>query len=269
MDRGSGGDGELEVHFIDAGQGDATLLRAPGATVLVDTGRHTATDVVDYLRDVGVDSLDVLAVTHPHADHLGQFPAILKAVDVAEVWWSPAVHTTLTFERAVDALEAGDIAFEEPRAGDRTEVGEVLFEFVNPGAAADEADLHDTGLAFRVAYGDVRFLFTGDAEQPTEERMVRDHAGVLAAEVYQAGHHGSATSTSPALLDAVQPSVVVWSAGRDSQYGHPHEQVVDRLADAGARVYGTALHGTIVVTTDGSELRVTTERTGPAPGDAP
>ncbi|HVL99683.1 MAG TPA: MBL fold metallo-hydrolase [Egibacteraceae bacterium] len=81
----------LEVHFIDAGQGDATLLVAPDATVLVDTGRHTAQDVVTYLVDRGVTALDVVAVTHPHADHLGQFAQVMDRFTVAEVWWSPGV----------------------------------------------------------------------------------------------------------------------------------------------------------------------------------
>lgn len=271
----TGGDGEpspdpagaaLEVHFIDAGQGDATLLRAPGATMLVDTGRHTTSDVVDYLQDVGVTTIDVVAVTHPHADHIGQFDDVLTGFDVAEVWWSPTEHPTRTFENALAALEASDAAFEEPAAGDRTQVGDLVVEFVNPGPESDPEELHDSGLVFRVTFGDVAFLFSGDSETHTEERLVRDSPGLLAADVYQAGHHGSRTSSSVALLEAASPSVIVWSAGQDSQFGHPHAEALERMRTTRAEIYGTATHGTIVITTDGTDLAVTPERDDPADG---
>lgn len=254
----------LAVHFIDAGQGDATLLVAPDATVLVDTGRHTATDVVDYLRRRQIHAIDVVAITHPHADHIGQFPMVLDRFAVTEVWWSPSAHPTQTFERAVTALERSDAAFEEPAAGDVAEVGALRFEFVNPVAGGTGGDLHDDALAFRVRYGDVSFLFTGDAEEETEQQMVASHPERLAATVYQVGHHGSSTSTSQAFLEAVSPRMAVYSAGRDSQYGHPHPEVVDRLDRAGVDVYGTDHHGTVVVTTDGTDLEVHTEADQPA-----
>lgn len=257
---------ELEVHFIDAGQGDATLLRSADATLLVDTGRHTTSDVVDYLHDVGVTTIDVVAVTHPHADHIGQFADVLGAFDVAEVWWSPTVHPTRTFERAVAALESSDAAVEEPAAGDRTELGGMVVEFANPGPESDPEELHDSGLVFRVSFGDVAFLFTGDSETHTEERVVADTPELLDADVYQAGHHGSRTSSSVALLEAVTPSVIVWSAAQDSQFGHPHAEALERMRATGADIYGTAVHGTVVVTTDGTSLAVTAERDVPPDG---
>lgn len=259
-------DGQLAVHFIDVGQGDATLLVAPDATVLVDAGRHTDTDVVDYLERQQVTTIDVVAITHPHADHIGQFAAVLEQFDVAEVWWSPATHTTDTFASAVTALETSDAAFEEPAASDTADVGTLRFEFVNPPAGGTDGDLHDNGLAFRVVYGDVAFLFTGDAEEGTEQRMLAADAD-LAAVVYQVGHHGSATSSSQAFLDVVSPEVAVYSAGRENRYGHPHTEALDRLGDAGVEVYGTDLHGTVVVRTGGTDVRVdtTAERVTGAP----
>lgn len=259
---------ELRVHFIDAGQGDATLLVAPGVTVLVDTGRHTATDVVEYLERHGVERIDLLAVTHPHADHIGQFDRVLERFAVTEVWWSPATHTTQTFDRSLTALEDSEAAYEEPASGDRAVVGPLRFDVVNPprgGSGADRhsADLHETGLAFRVTYGDVAFLFTGDIEEATEARMVADHPEAVDADVYQVGHHGSSTSTSEAFLAAVTPQVAVYSAGAGNSYGHPHAEVVARLVGAGVALYGTDVHGTVVVATDGTDVRVEAETTAP------
>lgn len=251
-------EGVLEVHFIDVGQGDATLLVTAEVAVLIDAGRHTSTDVVDYLDGQGLTAIDVVAITHPHADHIGQFDRVVERFDVAEVWWSPSTHTSETFARALAALEASDAVYEEPRAGDATEVGPLRFSFANPAPAAGDGDLHDNALALRVDYGDVTFLFTGDAEGPTEQRMLAGHAAVLDADVYQVGHHGSSSSTSAAFLAAVSPQVAVYSAGQGNSYGHPHAEVVDRLVAGDVAVYGTDVHGTIVLTTDGAEVRVDT-----------
>jgi competence protein ComEC len=254
--------GELEVHFLDVGQADATLLRHDEVTVLIDTGHWQRSDVIDHLDDLGVEQLDLVVVTHPHADHVGQFDQVLETYDVDEVWWSGSETTTQTFERALDALEASDAAYEEPRAGDTTTLGPLEVEVVNPPEDVDLGDLHDANLAMRITFGELRLLFTGDAEAATEERMVEQAGGTLAADVLQLGHHGSDTSTTPDLLDAVDPEVAVYSAGTDNTYGHPHAEVLDRLDAAGVTVHGTPEDGTVVVTSDGSSWSVSTEHDG-------
>jgi competence protein ComEC len=261
-------EGELAVHHLDVGQGDATLLVHDDATVLIDTGTWQASDVVAHLAAHDVDALDLVVVTHPHADHLGQFDQVLDAVDVAEVWWSGSEATTRTFERAVDALEASEAAYEEPRAGDVTTIGPLQVEIVNPPVGVELTDLHDASLALRVSYGEVTLLFTGDAEAATEARMVAAASEVLTADVLQLGHHGSSTSTTSAFLDAVAPTVAIASTGAGNSYGHPHAEVLDRLAAADVETFDTAVHGTVTVTTDGETFAVTTERDGEVvPGD--
>jgi competence protein ComEC len=260
-------DGELEVRFLDVGQGDATLLVHPEAAVLIDTGRHQASDVVPAVRAAGVDTLDLVIVTHPHADHLGQFDQVLDQLTVHEVWWSGSTTTTQTFDRALAALERSEAAYEEPRAGDTALLGPLELEVVNPPAGTGLGDLHDANLAIRVTYGAVRLLFTGDAEAPTETRMVARSAATLDADILQLGHHGSSTSTTAGFLAAVDPAVAVYSASSTNPYGHPHAEVLDRLRAAGVDVYGTAVHGTVTVTTDGRTWSVATARQGtPTPG---
>ena len=254
-------DGDLEIYFLDVGQADATLLLHDETAVLVDAGHWQRSDVVPYLEGLGVDALDLLVVTHPHADHIGQFDQVMGAVDVAEVWWSGAMTTTQTFERALDALERSDATYEEPRAGDATTIGPLAIDVVNPPAGTDLSDLHDSGLALRVTYGDVRLLFTGDAESTTEARMVSQAAEALDADILQLGHHGSSTSTTTGFLDAVDPAVAIYSAGTGNQYGHPHDEVVARVQDTGVGLYGTDVHGTVLVTTDGESWSVTTDST--------
>jgi competence protein ComEC len=261
--------GELVVHYLDVGQGDATLLQHADATVLIDTGRHQGSEVVPALRAAGVETIDLVVVTHPHADHVGQFDQVLDSFTVTEVWWSGSTTTTQTFDRALAALERSDAAYEEPRTGDTALIGPLELEVINPPAGTALDDLHDANLALRVTYGEVRFLFTGDAEAATEARMTAVSAAILDADILQLGHHGSRTSTTPAFLAAVDPAVAIYSASTGNQYGHPHGEVLDRVLAAGVEVFGTAVHGTVTITTDGEGWAVETQRTGtPVAGDA-
>lgn len=249
--------GDLHVHFIDVGQGDATLLQGPDFTILIDAGRHDQADVVPYLTAVGVERIDLLIGTHPHADHIGQFPEVLAAFPVTEVWLSGFEHPTRTFERALDAILASDAGYREPRAGEVHRIGSARLLVLNPVELGE--DLHDSNIAVHVQYGEIGFVFTGDAETPTEI-AIASRGYNIGAEVLHLGHHGSATSTSDALLDVVRPEVAVYSAGIDNSYGHPHREPLARLAARGIAVYGTDRHGTIVITTDGKEYAVSTEK---------
>lgn len=248
--------GDLQVHFIDVGQADATLLHHRDVTVLVDTGHWQGDDLVGYLRGVGVEHLDLVIATHAHADHLGQFDQVLGHFDVDEVWWSGATTTTRTFERALAALEESDATYHEPRSGEVVDLGSLVIEVINPPDGVDLSNLHDSGIAVRIRFGDIGIVLTGDAAASTEQRMVAAHASELRAEVLQLGHHGSATSTTPQFLEAVAPNVAIWSAAADSPYGHPHREVLERLAHAGIPTFGTGQRGHMILVTDGHAWRL-------------
>jgi len=255
------GDPDFEstvVSFLDVGQGDATLVQAPGATLLVDAGRHDRDDVVGLLDERCVDELDVVVITHPHADHIGQLDRVLDAFPVGEVWMSGNPHTSRTFERAMDAVERTGVVYEEPRAGDTTTVGPLAIEVVHPARLT--GDLNDDSVSLRITSGAVSVLVTGDAEANAEAEMVDRDAPSLASTVLRAGHHGSSTSTTPGFLAAVDPAVVVYSAGQGNSYGHPHSEVVDRVRRSGADLFGTDTHGTITLVIDGDRWSVHPER---------
>lgn len=251
---------ELVIRILDVGQGDAMLISHPGVTLLIDTGRFDRSDVVPLLRRHGVESIDVLVVTHPHADHIGQFDRVMEAFPVAEVWWSGAVATTRTFERALAVLEASDAHYEEPRGGQTTTIGPLLIELLHPGPGDSLRGLNDASISLRITYGDFRIVTTGDAERAAEVQMVARWPDRLRADVLRLGHHGSSTSTTPAFLDAVSPRVAVYSAGVDNSYGHPHAEVVERIAGAGIELYGTDRDGTVTIVTDGMTFDVRSER---------
>ncbi|MBL7125578.1 MAG: MBL fold metallo-hydrolase [Dehalococcoidales bacterium] len=249
--------GELKVHFIDMGQGDATLLQGPDFTILIDAGRHDRSDVVPYLKSAGVKTIDLLIGTHPHADHIGQFSQVIEAFPVGEVWLSGDTTTTRTFERAIDAIEASDAGYHEPRAGETFNFGSARIEVLNPARLT--GNLHEGSISVRIVYGSFTMLFTGDAEAETETAILVRQGGVNAL-ILQLGHHGSSTSSSAEFLKAVNPEIAVYSAAEGNSYGHPHEVVLDRLRQMGVQIYGTDVNGTIMVITDGQTYEVQVQR---------
>lgn len=252
---------KMTVHYIDVGQGDATLLQGPDFTILIDAGRHDRSDVVPYLRSAGITSLDLIIGTHPHADHIGQMDRVIAAFPVKEAWLSGDSHTSKTFERVLDAILDSPADYHEPKAGELFQFGSLSLEVLNPGRLT--GDLHEGSIAVRAVYGQVAFLFTGDAEEQTEQAMVqRGHAPT--AQILQLGHHGSRTSSTALFLGAVRPAVAIYSAEADNSYGHPHAEVIDRLASLQIPVYGTDCHGTIKVRTDGSTYELLLSKQGQA-----
>ena len=195
--------------------------------------------------------------THPHADHIGQMDKILHAVDVSEVWMSGDITTSQTFERVMIGIEESGVGYHEPRAGEVYDIGPLIMEIINPERLT--GDFHEGSIALRIQYGNVSFLFTGDAEQQTE-RAILQRGHVVQADILQLGHHGSQTSTTEHFLQSVNPSVAIYSAGKGNSYGHPHESVISRVLEANINLYGTDIHGTIIVETDGHTFTVWTEK---------
>ncbi|WP_247002137.1 ComEC/Rec2 family competence protein [Halosolutus gelatinilyticus] len=274
-DPGSTPDGELEIHHIDVGQADATLLTTPdGETVLIDTGdwRDDGESVIAALEDRGVDRIDHLIATHAHADHIGGHTAVIEHFeergDGVGAAYDPGVaHTSATYERYLDAIEAHDVALFEVADGDELPIADeaVTAAVLNPPAeGADRGgDIDDASVALRITFGEFAYLTTGDAGRDAEQRLVRDREDDLAADVYQAGHHGSSTSSHDRFLAAVDPEIAIVSSAADSRYGHPHDEVLESFADRGVETYWTGVHGDIVVATDGETASVTTDRDAP------
>ncbi|MBU9721479.1 MBL fold metallo-hydrolase [Bacillus alkalicola] len=253
----------MEVHFIDVGQGDATLFLGPDFTILVDAGRHERNDVVPYLKNHGVSNIDLLIGTHPHADHIGQMDKVIENFDVAEVWMSGDEHTSQTFERVLDAILASEAEYYEPRAGETFHFNSALVEVLHPEMLT--GDLNDGSVSLRFVYGDVKFILTGDVEH--SERDIINRGYDLEADFFQLGHHGSSTSNTQAFLDAIKPDVAIYSAGANNSYGHPHVEVVNRLKNMDILLYGTDIHGSIIVKTDGQSYTIHTERNGTIQAD--
>ncbi len=246
--------GELRVHFIDVGQGDSILIKASSQNILIDGGERGNT-VVDYLKDLGIDQLDMVIGTHPHSDHKGGLINVLQNIKVREVVDPAVVHTSKTFEDYLTLIDEKNIKFTEGRAGMRRKLDDgAVIEILHPSDPSDK-HLNDASIVAKLTFGNITFMFPGDAQKASEEEILT-RGGDLNSTVLKVGHHGSDSSTSDAFLEAVSPEVAVIMVGEGNSYGHPHDEILERLANARVKVYRTDVHGTIIITTDGQTYDV-------------
>jgi len=246
----------LTVHFIDVGQGDSILVDLGETEVLIDGGDKLP-GVVEYLNDYIDDPLEVMVATHPHADHIGGLIGVLDAFEVDEIWLNGDTSTSKTYSQFMLAINSEGAEVYEARRGNTIEVGGLVFDVLHPVSLSDTTN--NNSIVLSLSYGEIDFLFTGDAEQQAESNMLE--TGILRdVEILKVGHHGSRTASSQAFLAAVQPDVAIYMAGLGNQYGHPHAETIEALEEIGAEIYGTDVNGTIVVVTDGITYAVQTEK---------
>ncbi len=172
---------------------------------------------------------------------------------------TPVLHTSQTYERYLDAIEEHDVELLIVEEGDHFEFGDATVDVLNPPTGDSGSDLHYNSVTLTIEFGEFSYLTTGDAEADAEQRMADEHGDSLETDAYQAGHHGSTTSSTEPFMGQATPDVAIISSAYDSQYGHPHDEVLEDYADRGIETYWTAVHGDVVLTTDGNDLAVETE----------
>ena len=253
------------VTVLDVGQGDSVLIGQDGEYCLIDTGTaETRETLVRDLRLAGVRDLRYLILTHPHADHTGGASAVLEGLSVDELVL-PVWHTGEEGESAwpdgileLAAQEGTDVT--ETAEGDAFPLGSGTLHILQGGSAWMQSgdDVNNGSLCLLFEAGDFRYLATGDAETESEEALVDRYGSGLQAVLYKAGHHGSSTSSSERLLSVVQPQAAAISCGLDNDYGHPHQETLDRLAAHGVEIYRTDTMGTITFTYENGVLQAST-----------
>lgn len=239
--------------FINVSEGDAALIRdGSGFDVLVDGGLSSMGVTVDaFLHSEGLTDLDVIVASHADADHIGGLINVLNdaTIAVGQVVYNGYPGSTFTWNNFVAAVNARGLALTPLQFPQELTWGGMKVYVLNPPAGLGNPDTNDASLVLRVDYGSVRYLFTGDIGASIESTVVARQTPV-ASDVLKVPHHGSAYSSSPPFLAAVQPHDSVISVGPNS-YGHPSPLAIGRLVSAGSIVWQTAQSGNIRVTSDG------------------
>lgn len=243
---------DLQVHFLDVGQGDATLITNDGHSMLIDAGDNTmGTKVQLYLQKQNIKKLDYLVGTHPDADHIGGLDVVITKFDCDTIFMPEATKETQTYYDVIDAMQQKRYQYVEPDVGDHFMLGDASITVIAPNSIYE--DVNNASIGILIEHGENSFLFTGDAEEEAEYDML--NAGMnLQADVYKVGHHGSSSSTSREILEAITPEYAVISCGANNDYGHPHAETLNKLRERGIRVFRTDEQGTIVAVSDGEHI---------------
>lgn len=248
-------DGDMAVHFLDVGQGDCSLIVLPsGRTVLIDASTKDEGDnIIEYLSYQKVKHIDYFVLTHPHADHIGSAKQIIEALSVGKIVMPNIETNTATFTNLLLAIDKKDIPIHVAKVGDIIKLDNANMKILGPVNKTD--DLNNMSIVLRLDYGKTSFMFTGDAEEPSEKDMLkRFSSSEFRADVLKVGHHGASTSSSLEFITAISPKYAVISCGKDNTYGHPHTETIKTLNKLGIKYYRTDKVGNVVFSSDGEKV---------------
>lgn len=238
-----------KVVFLDVGQGDAILMQSGTQQVLIDGGPDAA-----VLQRLGEElpwfdrTLEVVIATHPDKDHIGGLVHVLERYKVGLVVLPRVSHTSQLQSAWLDhlqgALDERGTQYRFANAGQKIKLNGLALDMLHPALGQQFGKkTNNSSVSMKGNFYDLSFLLTGDAEAPVEKQLVAAYGSTLDVDILKAGHHGSKTSTSEALLAAATPLGVVISAGRDNQYGHPHPDILERLKNY--HLWRTDQHGSV------------------------
>jgi competence protein ComEC len=251
---------EVELVFLDVGQGDATLVLTPeGRSLLVDGGgflipgrerRREGFDVgreviVPYLKRRGIERLDAVLLSHPHPDHFGGLRGVFEALPVGEFWWSGQTFPDESFEALLEAVRRGGAVPRVLRAPQSFSWSTGTVDVLYPDRIHRARSINDNSLVVRLNFGGESVLFAGDIEDLGEEALA-DRVDVRAT-VLKIPHHASRTSSSVPFIDSVNPVIAVASLGEDNLFGFPHEGVLEKYGRRGVRIFRTDRDGAVTV----------------------
>ncbi len=284
--------GDLKISMLDVGQGDAILIQTKKQTVLIDTSDTDERELlVRELEKLSVTKIDKLILSHPHADHIGSAKVLINAskkeisanpylekISVAEVYDNGIASTSPLYKSYMKAVETKGIVHKSLKVGDTLDFGgsvkfTVLFpttQLVDAVNGGQKSDPNNESVVGKLTYKKFSMMFTGDAEKQVEaEILANNKVKALKCDVLKSGHHGSYTASTKDFVAAVNPSVVLISAGPDEErrntYGHPHLEPLEIYLAQGIdkkNIFCTRWNGTITINSDGQKFSVTSEKKG-------
>lgn len=259
----------LVITFLDVGQGDAIHVSTPnGKELLIDVGRWSPMSnsgesvLIPYFEDLGIDELDCVILSHPHADHIGGMPALLNQMKIGKIYQSDYEYDSVLYRTKMNLATEKGIPIVKPFAGDMIDIDPSIRLFVigpDPESPRDR-NPNNHSLSLKLVYGDTSFLFTGDAEVNQERQMAERYGDFLKSDLYKVGHHASNTSSTDIFMQFVEPDISVASLAFRNVFGHPGRNAVNRLHQYSGHREFTSLSGAIRYISDGDVIHEVTWR---------
>ena len=254
---------KFKSSFLSIGQADSILIQQANKNILIDGGYHISSrPILRYLKRYNVEKLDYLIVTHPHNDHIGGLPRIFESIHIENIIINNKnpYEIKKNYKMHKNLLELARILkinLIHPVPGDTYDLGEGNFTILAPNGSGYDR-INDYSIVIKYIYEDISILFAGDAEKISEKEILKNNSDVK-ADVLKVGHHGSCTSSSEEFINAVSPKYAIISVGWCSFYGQPDKCVLDRLYNVGAKLYRTDKLGTVILKSNGKNIKFNKE----------
>ena len=249
------------VHFLDVGKADCIYIKCENKNILIDAAdKDVSNSVVEYLCRQNINKLDLVAVTHPHRDHIGQMEDVVNNFKIDNFIMSEIpleiIPTSITYKKMLESIKNKNLKIKLVHAGEKFTLGNMKINILSPYKQYD--NLNNNSVVMRLEYGNESFVFTGDAEKEAENDIIKNGFN-LNASVLKVGHHGSNTSTTKNFLEKVNPKVSIISVGKDKNK-LPKENIIKRIKKSGSEIYRTDIYGTVILRTNGNGIDISTER---------
>ena len=246
---------QLQVHFVDVGQGDCSLIICDGEAMLIDAGDNDkGTRVQKYLKDQGISNLKYVIGTHPDSDHIGGLDVIIYKFSCDNILMPDATSDTKTYLDVLSAIDSKGYKITTVGQGDKFNLGSASFEILSPVKGHPYAEDNNNSIVLRLDYYNNSFLFMGDAEYQPQQVMIYDDEINAKADVVKVSHHGANSGYMKGFYDEADPKYAVISCGKGNKYGHPHSDVLNDFKNRGVCVFRTDEQGTIVAVSDGNNI---------------
>jgi len=262
----------LEIHVLDVGQAESILVMADGHSMLIDTGEKSSKEVVNSLKEYGVDKLDILMLTHFHRDHVGGASRIISRIPVDEVicvekesfttWYEKLWYLDYAISRKMREFlhreKISQTSAYDKNGNLRTfTLGRAHIKILSQDRKTGL--VNNKSIVFRLEYEGISMLFMGDAQAEVEKDLIMNKKAIE-ADILKVGHHGSYTSTTEDFLDKVNPKYAVISCGLYNDYGHPHKTTMENLEKRQIELYRTDESGTISIYVNNGQIEFSTQK---------
>lgn len=248
----------LKVHYLDVGQGDSIFIELPNnETMLIDAAEsYQSENIINYLKNLNYQKIDYVIGTHPHTDHIGGLKDIINTFEIGKIYMPKVVSTTKTYERLLMAIKDKNLKINTAKAGISIIDTDTLKINILAPNSETYTELNNYSVVTKITYGTTKFLFMGDAEKLSENEIKED----VTADVIKIGHHGSNTSSSINFIKKVNAKYGIISVGLNNKYNLPKEETITNWENSGTKIYLTSINGTIRASSDGTNIKIESEK---------